>query len=266
MRWRGAIRRSWARSCWGLQSLARYPRFAWRLVARPARVRLHGVLLPVGADATAAHRRELFAERYERGEARCLLLRLAPDDVVLEIGAGLGFLSTLCALRVGSQRVTAVEANPALLATIRATWAANGVAPTLVHGVLARAPGEAELFVAREFASSSVLGEPARGHAAERVAVRVPQLAVAEVFARVAPTCVVMDIEGGEADLLPAIDWRGVRKLVLELHPHRIGEARARELVALLEAQGFREERGISSTRKKYFERSQGPARAAGPR
>jgi len=244
-----------ARLSWWLDSIGRYPRFAWRWVTRPERVRLHGVLLEVGADATPALRRALYAERYERGEARCVLLRLAPNDVVLEVGAGTGFLSTLCALRVGSARVTAVEANPALLPRIRATHAANGVAPALVHGVLAREAGEAELFVAREFVASS-LRDP--GAAATRDPVRVPRLAVNELLGHVAPSCLVIDIEGGEAELLPAIDWRGVRKLILELHPHVIGEAKTRELLALLAAQGLREERAISSTRKKYFARASG--------
>jgi FkbM family methyltransferase len=240
---------------WGLGSLARYPRYAWRLATRPARVRLHGVELALGSDATPALRRALYAERYERGEARCVLLRLAPDDVVLEVGAGAGFLSTLCALRVGSGRVTAVEANPALLPRIRATWAANDVAPRLVHGVLAREAGEAQLFVSPEFVSSSLHAGDGSDAAA---AVRVPQLAVNALLREVAPTFLVVDIEGAEAELLPAIDWRGVRKLALELHPQRIGEAKSRQLLALLAAEGFREHRGISSTRKKFFARTAG--------
>jgi FkbM family methyltransferase len=231
--------------------MLRWVRYAWRLATRPSRVRLRGVLIELDADETPALRRALYAERYERGEARCVARRVAPDDVVLEVGAGIGFLSTLCALRVGGARVTAVEANPALLPRIRATWAANGVAPTLVHGVLARTAGEAELFVAPELVSSSL----APGGEA-RASVRVPQLAVNELLRRVAPTCLVIDVEGAEAELLPAIDWRGVRKLILELHPHRIGAERTRELLALLAAQGFREERAISSTRKKFFARA----------
>ncbi|MBM4385175.1 MAG: FkbM family methyltransferase [Deltaproteobacteria bacterium] len=219
-------------------------------------MRLHGVWLEVPADASAAHRREVYAERYERGEARCVLLRLDADDVVMEVGAGVGFVSTLCALRVGSERVTCYEANPALLPRIRETFAANGVSPALVHGVLAREAGEAELFVEREFVSSSL-----RERSGEARAVRVPRLAVNEELRRVRPTCLVIDIEGGESELLPAIDWTGVRKLVLEVHPHVIGEARVRELIALIEAEGFREERGVSSTRKKFFARASVSAR-----
>jgi FkbM family methyltransferase len=236
---------------WWIASVARYPRFAWRLLTRPTRVRLHGVVLELRGGDTPALRRALYSERYERGEARCVLLRLAPDDVVLEIGAGLGFLSTLCALRVGSENVTAYEANPALIPRIRATYAANGVAPQLVNAVLARKAGEADLYVEGEVASSSLLR---RSDSATRV--RVPQHAVGDVIARVNPSCLVVDIEGGEALLLPALDLRGVRKLILELHPDRIGETRAAMLVTWLTAQGLREDRAISSTRKKYFARS----------
>jgi FkbM family methyltransferase len=239
-----------AHLAWAWSSAARYPRYAWRSLTRPERVRLHGVWLELGDDATPAFRRALYAERYERGEARCVSLRLAADDVVMEIGAGAGFLGTLCALRVGSARVTCYEANPALLARIRATHAANGVAPALVHGVLAREAGEAELHVAAELESSSL--HP-RGASTQRV--RVPQLAVAAELRRVRPTCLVIDIEGGESELLPAIDFSGVRKLILELHPHVIGEQRTRELLELLAVQDFREDRAVSSTRKKYFAR-----------
>jgi FkbM family methyltransferase len=209
-------------------------------------VRLHGVVIEVGSDATAAHRREIYAERYERGEARCVRLRVEPEDVVLEVGAGVGFISALCALRTGSERVTAVEANPELLPRIRATWAANGVEPELVHGVLASEAGEAELFVAREFVSSSLTAPAA---AKPRAPVRVPRLAVKELMARVRPTCLVVDIEGGEAELLGAIEWGGVRNLILELHPHVIGEAAASDLVALLAARGLREDRPVTTTR-----------------
>ncbi len=242
-----------AQFSWWLNSLGRYPRYALRLVLRPERVRLHGVWLALGAEPTPALRRALYSERYERGEARCVCLRVAADDVVLEIGAGAGFISTLCALRAGSARVTSVEANPALLPRIRATHAANGVAPELIHAVLARESGEAELFVEGEFVSSSL-----RARSASAARVRVPRLAVNELLHRVAPTCVVIDIEGGEAELVPAIDWRGVRKLILELHPHLIGEATTRELLDGLAAYGFLEQRAISSTRKKYFARASG--------
>jgi FkbM family methyltransferase len=235
---------------WWLASLGRPLRGAWRALRRPARVRLHGVWLELGADVTPALRRLVYREGYERGEARCVLLRLEPHDVVLEVGAGAGFVTTLCARRVGSERVVSYEANPALLPRIRATLAANGVAPRLVNAVLAREAGEAELFVEREFVSSST-----QRRSTDADPLRVPRLAANAELRRVRPTCLVVDIEGGESELLPLLDLTGVRKLILELHPHVIGAERCADLVALLAAQGFREDRWISSTRKKYFER-----------
>ena len=64
------LQRLGARVRWSWNALARHPRHAWRLLTRPSRVRLHGVWLALGDDATPAFRRALYAERYERGEAR----------------------------------------------------------------------------------------------------------------------------------------------------------------------------------------------------
>jgi FkbM family methyltransferase len=238
-----------AQARWLLSSLGRYPRYALRLIRRPREVVLHGVRLALGDTATAAFTRTLYAERYERGEARCLLRRLASDDVVLEIGAGLGFLATLCAQRIGSERVTACEANPALLPLLRETFARNGVAPALVHGVVSDRAGSAELFVTPEFTGSSTHARPGA------TPIAVPRLAVNGLLRERRPTLLVVDVEGGESELLPAIDWTGIRKLVLELHPDVIGAARCRELVTGLESHGLREVRALSSARKKYFER-----------
>lgn len=239
-----------ARLSWGWSAAGRPARSLWRRLTRPERVRLHGVELALGERPTEKLRCALYRERYERGEARAVLLGLERDDVVLEIGCGAGFIATLCARRVGSERVTCYEANPALLPRIRATFAANGVSPTLVNAALGRDAGEVRLFVEREFVSSSLTP---RGPDAEPVRVRM--LPINEELRRIRPTCLVVDVEGGESELLPAIDWRGIRKLAIDLHPDVIGEARARELVALLAAQGFRERRCLSSRRKKFLTR-----------
>ena len=97
----------------------RYPRFLWRLWRRPDRVRLRGVTFELDASTSPTLRRLLYSERYERSESRCAAVALAPDDVVLEVGAGLGYLSTICALRLGSERVHTYEADPALIPRIR---------------------------------------------------------------------------------------------------------------------------------------------------
>ena len=62
-----------------------------------------------------------------------------------------------------------------------------------------------------------------------------------------------MDIEGGEGDLVPLIDWSGVRKLAIELHPELLGAAGMKAILATLAAAGFEESRLLSGKRKRYF-------------
>ena len=232
------------------REIGRYPRYWARLLQRPDRLHVHGVCLEVGERVTPKIRNDLYAERYERGEARCVVARLERDDVVLEIGAGMGFISTLCARLIGSERVTSYEADPTLIPTIRRTYELNGVEPTLINAVLADQEGTASFFIEKQFVSSST--RP-RSQAAREVA--VPQLDVNAEIRRVRPTCLIVDIEGAESDLLPCIDLRAIRKIIIELHPRSIGHARTKELLALLAAQGFAVHRSISTTRKKYLER-----------
>jgi FkbM family methyltransferase len=217
-------------------------------------VRLSGVRLDVTGLAPEM-RRAIYAERYERGEARCLLKHLRAGDVVIEAGAGIGFLSALCALRIGSERVFSYEANPRLRQRIAGTHQLNGVGPEVTFALLGDAAGEREFFVADRLWSSSTL-DPSEG--GDRIV--VPTLDLNREISRRGATLLLLDVEGGESDLLPAIRWQGVRKLVIELHPHLIGAQRCRELVELLAAAGFREDRRVSSTRKKYVERPATPA------
>jgi FkbM family methyltransferase len=212
---------------------------------------LNGVRLTVEEGTSPEIRRLIYRERYERGEARCLLACLEPQDVVLEVGAGRGYLTTLAALHVGSERVFAYEANPALLPLIEATFAGNGVCPHLTHAVLGAGAGTATFFVEEHYLSSS-----RQQRSAEARPVAVPQLDAATELARIRPTVVILDIEGGEATLVPLFDWRSVAKIVLEIHPALLGPDGTRAVLDHLTGQGFVEVERLSSTRKKLFLRS----------
>jgi len=235
-----------------LLHLLRYPKYWWRLVARPSQVRLRGVLIQLDEEVPDAVRHQIYSERYERGEARCIVARLEPDDVVLEIGGGIGFLSTLCAQRIGSERVFSYEANPELIGWSERTYELNGVFPTLTSAMLGQTSTQRVLYVESEFVSSSTLRRSSQGKK-----ILVPQLEVNREIERVNRSMLVMDIEGGESELVPAINWRGIRKVVLELHPGVIGKDGAEKVMSHLLDAGFLEDRRLSTTRKKYLERAE---------
>lgn len=239
-------------------ALADVPRTWWQRLAVPENARLRGIVLPMTDGLSTTLRRRILAGRYERGESRIVLLHLDPDDVVLELGGGIGYLAALCAQRVGSERVSTYEANPELLPLLRRTLAANDISPRVEHAAVGLAEGTVTLFVEPRFDSSSLIRRSARAQPAT-----VPQADVRRVIDEVRPTFLIMDIEGFELALVPAIRWGPIVKLLIELHPAVIGAAGVDTILAALREAGFVEHRWLSTTRKKFFLRRAPPSPSA---
>jgi len=76
----------------------------------------HGVLIPFSPEViTPAIEVAITAGAFEAEEAHELPFIIEPGDRVLEIGAGIGFISTLLDRHSSVDRVIAVEANPNLM-------------------------------------------------------------------------------------------------------------------------------------------------------
>ena len=204
-------------------------------VHRPAWQKVAGIALPLEHPLiTPPIRRDIYFGDYERKELDLIERRLEPVDTVMEIGAGIGFLSAFCARNVGSERVHAYEANPALLPLIEEVHARNGVHPRVVHALLGKGDGERDFFVERDYwASSLVRRSP------EAQCIRIRQIDLEAELARVAPSFLIVDVEGGEYELLRDATLAGVAKLCLEVHPDVLGNARVSELFAALIGAGF---------------------------
>jgi len=204
-------------------------------------VEICGVQIPVSDEFSLKIFADLCFGDYEAAEVRMVSTRIKEDDVVLEFGGGLGLVSTLCAKRIGSERVFCFEANPAMIPVIRNTYAVNGVSPNLTHGLLGTVDGVAELFVGEHFYSASAVSSST---GAKKI--QVPSFAINPVIRRLRPTFLIMDIEGGERDLAPVIDFSGIRKVIIELHPGRIGEEGVRRVRQCLTAAGLSVDAGLS--------------------
>lgn len=233
-----------------LNEVARYPRYWWRRWRQPSVVDVLGTQLEMGPHLTPELRDAIYKGRYERSEARCLTSILKPTDTVMEIGAGIGFLSTLAALGVGSDRVHAYEANPAMIPVIERTYSLNGVRPTLTNATLGASDGTDEFFVEDNLTESSVFrrSDDARS-------VSVLRLDINREIERIAPTILVIDIEGAEGELVPVIRWHAIEKVLIDLHPFLIGEDEVKAVVAAIVAAGFAEDRRRSGTIKKLLVR-----------
>lgn len=206
-----------------------------RVVLAPTVVEIDGIRLLVRSRSISRTlQRAIYRGSYERRERSVVERTLMPDDRVLEIGAGAGYLSVVCARRVGSDRVVCYEANRELAALWQENCRLNGVAPHLVEACVTPG-GEARTFhVASEFASSSATRRPETARSAA-----VPAVDFVSVLQDCQANYLVLDVEGLECELLKQPLPRSLTRICVEVHPHVTGDgAVSKMIVALLES-GF---------------------------
>jgi len=210
-------------------------RIRWRFDSRPGLLTLNGVRLRIGPHLSPYVLYCIRRGEYETREAELVRRLLRPDDRVLELGAGLGFLTSLCALIVGSDRVMAYEANPTLEAHIHETFVLNNVSPAL-HMVMAdTGEGAATLHVTEDFWTASRIPRPSTASRA----IAVPTRNVNSDIAVFRPTVLIVDIEGGERDLIPRLRLEGIRALIVEVHQSVIGLDGVEQMRRSLSERGF---------------------------
>ena len=197
-------------------------------------IELADIVIPLGDHLTPAIREELEAQEYEQAELAALRAVLNTDDMVMEIGTGLGFLSAWCARRVGSSQVFTFEANPVLEQPIRRLYELNGVSPHLEICVLSESAGSAVFYPQKEFWASSILAGNGTG-----AGITVTARSFEEARASIRPTLLIVDIEGGELELIRHARLDGIRHILIELHPDVIGEEGCEAVVATLARAGF---------------------------
>ncbi|MDD5037250.1 MAG: FkbM family methyltransferase [Methylococcaceae bacterium] len=170
---------------------------------------------------------------YESHEASQVNSLIQPGEVILEIGAGCGFISTFAAKNPNCTKVYAVEANPALIPVIQKTHEKNGVDITLYNEILGKEEGYVDFYLHEDFWASgthSWLGKRS---------VKVKTTPFQMRLEQIRPTMIVCDIEGGELDLFDGVNLAGVKKILMELHQPTIGRHGMKKLFDNLSAQNF---------------------------
>jgi len=101
-----------------------------------------------------------YSQPYEKAVTDAIMTALKPGDIFLDVGANIGYFSTLAAKLVGtSGRVIAFEPHEGALAELRASVDRNDVAATveIVPVALAEREADVTLFTTDEFTSYSTL-------------------------------------------------------------------------------------------------------------
>ncbi|MFV0512365.1 MAG: FkbM family methyltransferase [Jhaorihella sp.] len=199
-----------------------------------------GVKVPMSRFLHDKRIERINAARYEGQEIAGALHVVNEDDVVLEIGAGIGLVGAVIATNRKPRAVHSFEANPELIPEIEALYAANDLQERIgVRNIVLisapRRPDTIAFHVHNSYLGSSLIGDAAR---AARV-VEVPTAGFSQTCADLSPTVLVMDIEGGELDLLRHADLSGFRALVVEFHPNAYGVEGMKECKQILRNAGF---------------------------
>lgn len=178
--------------------------------------------------------------RYEETESNLLPMILEKDEVIMEVGAGIGFLSSL-ALKTGKVKEMYVyEANPNLIPIIKEVHQLNDVDAELTNAVLipnAKKNNliELDFFIRHDFWASSLDPEPWKYK--EKVKVKV--LDLEEEILRINPSMLIVDIEGGEKNFFENINLHNVNKIFMEVHQKVIGRSGIKKLFDTLSSAGF---------------------------
>lgn len=199
---------------------------------------IDGVLLNTDPNEPllAPIRSKIFKGAYEAPERLLLKGLLSLNDRVLDIGACTGLIASICAKKVGSENVVAYEANPALQRLILSNFALNHIAPRL-HMKAVTADGRNITFhFSKNLFSSSLIDRESSTHQAS-----VGSDPIDAIIRNERPTLVSMDVEGAEEELIGATDFPGVRKILIETHPHIVDPEQPVRVAHRLSVLGFRQ-------------------------
>lgn len=206
-----------------------------------------GVQLRVDPEFMSPRLMEVIrAGHFETPEARKISKIIEPGEVVLEIGAGIGFMTALMLKNPAVERVVSFEANPLLISKIQRTLDDNklgGQRFELHNAVLgAEDSGTIDFYIHQDFWASSL-----RQTTGTIRSCPVPLASFDETLRTVQPSLIVCDIEGGEKALFKTSDLAGVRKVYIELHQRVLGPAGMREVFQSFHDRGFHYDQKHSS-------------------
>lgn len=177
---------------------------------------------------------------YEADEINFAKKYLSDEDSVVEVGGGIGYMSTYCIKHIGIKQYCVVEADPRLIDVIRTNQKLNGVdgnkGVKIINKVIANVSGNVDFYISERFWASSTYEVQQKGRFVNLETISFAEIVEAE---QRAPTALIMDIEGGEIDIEPDA-YCHFDKIIMEIHPAVVGGEKISELINGLIQRGYK--------------------------
>ncbi len=214
--------------------------------------KIEGIFIPVSMSYGYSVLRFINNGEYEQGEINIIKNTLQKEDIVLELGTGIGFVSAWCASRLGSRQVFTFEANAGLEAKIKILYKKNKVNPQLTFSMLGLQEGKTTFYrnPGSFLASSAINNKEQKQEKTE-----IPVLDLNETIRKIKPTYLMMDIEGGEYDVFKIIKYQSIEKIQFELHPEVLGAEKTAAIFKHLQENNFLPDDAFSTGNNFYFKK-----------
>lgn len=198
---------------------------------------LRGVKIDISHPLiTKTIKNAILAGTYESHESALIRRFVASDDIILELGSGIGYITILTSKIVSPDHIYGFEANPNLEPLLRRNFSLNNLSPQLAIAMLGRGTGEETFYVSSEFWASSLIEDK------EGRAVTVPRRDLNDTIGEIKPTVLICDIEGGETDIVAYLKPQTLRTVIFECHPKQVGMPAIDTMISRLADLGFRQE------------------------
>jgi FkbM family methyltransferase len=206
---------------------------------------IDGVKVPIqGSLLSPRMRRHLMRGGYETAERKLLAQLIRSGDVVIELGASLGIVTTLLVKNVGTNgSVVAVEPNAQLIPHFERQLAVNGSSALLLTALCCPLWAEPVPEKVRRH-RFTVAENSLSSRASDFEGDTLPWLNLQEIARQagiLAPSALFIDIEGGEQIWCehPPRFPESVKTVIIETHPHLVGELKTGASVQALIHEGF---------------------------
>jgi len=203
-------------------------------------VSLDGCHFAVGSLPNTTMKLELLKGSYEQPERNAARAYIQPDWAVVELGGCIGVVACITNKLLRNPKAHVVlEANPLVIPYLEANRAANGSSFKILNAALAYGQETVTFSPWLDFWGNS-LHHDGKQPAVTVAATQLEQILASEELGKFALIC---DIEGQEYELAmhePEALGRA-ELIILELHPHLLGEAKVETLLSKLGGLGFQE-------------------------
>lgn len=210
--------------------------YYWRILTKPEVIQNNGIKIKMGPHVSSQMMKSIYTGAYEKSELTILANVLEKNDRIMDLGAGLAFLTIYCAKQIGSENIFAYEANPELIEHIAENFKLNDVHPHVENTILSNNYGEEVFFIDKSIWSSSTIK---RNTAIKSVLVGTKD--INDEIIKNDINFLIIDIEGGEKDLIKKIKFQNtpISKILIEMHPHVIGDYQASQILYNIIKFGF---------------------------